>query len=290
MRSDRRRRQTRLDGGTPSAPNGTGATIGERWKCSKAASCWPATPAWRLAQLDQPADVNHDNRVTPFDALLVINDLSRPWLRTRCPAAGASPLAAAVAATAAPRPSPRYVDVNGDNRVSPIDCAQRDQLVGRRQVACKSPRLRPIWPARRSRSISAGSDFLLQTIVQDVRSPASTISGVFAAFLNVSYDSGPGLDFAQRDVQLRSVLLGRAHVRYLSTPGLISGSRAASAVADRRRAMRRKSCGPCWSTPRPAESRRSRPASTTPPATTVLLYGVNDRDRRQTASISSARR
>ena len=62
-----------------------------------------------------PKDVNHDYRVTAKDALLVINDLTTHGARA-VPDAGVTPLAA----TGAPSTT-TYLDVNGDNRVTPSD-------------------------------------------------------------------------------------------------------------------------------------------------------------------------
>ena len=98
------------------------------------------------------------------------------------------PLASPLAATATSG-STSSLDVNGDGRISPADALKVinllavDKLV---QVTTIPTDLggNPIT------SISAGTDFLLQTTVTDVRVPTSSFPGVFAAYLNVNYDSG----------------------------------------------------------------------------------------------------
>lgn len=73
----------------------------------------PHNAAW-------PEDVNADNRVSPSDALILVNQiLSQTQTQTAAPSA--APLAAPAAASATPT---YYVDVNGDGRVSPSDLLQ----------------------------------------------------------------------------------------------------------------------------------------------------------------------
>ncbi len=135
-----------------------------------------------LHNADNPNDVNHDNRVTPLDALVVFNDLLKYGMHS-VPTDEVTPLAAG--GSAAPV---KYVDVTGDNMVTPLDAlrivnalAVDDQaqikLVATDQLGT------PIT------EIPVGSTFQLRAIVQDVRNPPDQFPGVFAAYLNVSYNS-----------------------------------------------------------------------------------------------------
>jgi hypothetical protein len=67
----------------------------------------PAAPS-AYTNNDNPFDVNEDTQITPLDALLVINDLSRNGARLLPPSSGSSKPAA-------------MVDVNRDRMASPLD-------------------------------------------------------------------------------------------------------------------------------------------------------------------------
>lgn len=168
-----------------------------------------------------PRDVNHDNRVTPFDALLVINDLSRHGMRSL-----SDPMASPLAATGTAG-STSALDVNGDGRISPADALKVinllavDKLV---QVTTIPTDLggNPIT------SISAGSDFLLQTTVTDVRVPTSSFPGVFAAYMNVNYDSALASISPSATFNF-DPFFSVARTFDISSPGLISGAGASAA-------------------------------------------------------------
>ncbi|MGD9720938.1 MAG: Calx-beta domain-containing protein [Pirellulales bacterium] len=133
-----------------------------------------------------PRDVNHDNRVSPIDAMLVINELILNGVHT-VPTAGVTPQAATGKVNSNGKLS--YLDVNGDNIISPIDAARVINLL----AVDKLVRITTIptdLAGNPITQIPAGSDFLLQSIVEDIRVPEVTGGGLFSAYLNVSYDSG----------------------------------------------------------------------------------------------------
>ncbi len=134
-------------------------------------------------------DVNHDNRVSPIDALLVINDLTAHGSHTvPGPVASMAALpSASPAATTSSSTSPSsFLDVNGDNRITPLDALRIINLLA-------TPKLMQIHTFATDlagnpiASIAAGNTFKIATVVQDVRSPVSIHAGVFAAYTNVAY-------------------------------------------------------------------------------------------------------
>jgi hypothetical protein len=78
----------------------------------------PAAPA-AAHNVAMPLDVNGDGRISSIDALVVISDLLTRTTAGSSFSAVASP--AVMTATASTTVSNRYVDVNGDGRVSPSD-------------------------------------------------------------------------------------------------------------------------------------------------------------------------
>ena len=132
-----------------------------------------------------PQDVNHDGRVSPLDALTVINDLLQHGSH-----AVTSGSATPNVATASPAATTNvnYLDVNGDNRVSPLDALLVINQVLNPALAAVST-----FPTDLNgnpiSSITLGSPFLVETDVQDTRSPADAFPGVFSAYASFSYDS-----------------------------------------------------------------------------------------------------
>ena len=166
-------------------------------------------------------DVNHDAMVSPLDALMIVNDLLAHGAHV-VPAQSVSPLAA-TSASSANVPS---LDVNGDNLVSPLD------LVNVVNALATTPQIdihtfatdlagNPIS------TVAVGSDFRIETDVQDIRNPAATFQGVFSAYLNVSYDSSIALIAPGTNVSF-DPFFAVAHTSDLSTPGLISQTGASS--------------------------------------------------------------
>lgn len=127
-------------------------------------------------------DVNTDGRVTPIDALIIINDLV-----TNGPRDLSTPTATPLASTGTPT-GVRYLDVNGDNRVTPLDLLNVVNLL----AAPPQVRITEIitdMSGNDITSINVGQQFKIKTVVQDVRT-APVNGGVFAAYLNSTYDSG----------------------------------------------------------------------------------------------------
>jgi hypothetical protein len=133
-----------------------------------------------------PHDVNHDHRVSSVDALLVINDLLVHGPHS-VPSQSATPL---VATDTSPI---KYVDVNGDKRVTSADAllVVNHLLVtplavtalAEFRVEAQDLSGTPIT------SVNVGQDFQIAAIVEDIRTPPNQFPGVWAAFMNVVYDS-----------------------------------------------------------------------------------------------------
>ena len=166
-------------------------------------------------------DVNHDNRVTPIDALLVINHLMSTGTQIATNS-GASPQTSTTGADSTTKPA--YLDVNGDNIVSPIDALYVINLLAVEKLVQIS-----VTPTNLAGTviteIPVGSDFLLQAVVQDVRSPVSTTPGVFSAYLNASYDSGLAT-ISPSAVLNFDPFFPVAQTFDVTTPGLVSSAGA----------------------------------------------------------------
>ena len=93
------------DGSTVAAPETLGLTASAIgfYPASTIVSIEPVDLKWH--NIDQPHDANHDNEVSPRDALFVVN-----WIATVL--AGGDPN---------PEAETRYPDVNADGTVSPVD-------------------------------------------------------------------------------------------------------------------------------------------------------------------------
>jgi hypothetical protein len=174
-------------------------------------------------------DVNHDNRVSPIDALLVINDLTSHGshaVPSPIASLAALPMASLAAATSSSTSTSSFLDVNGDNRITPLDALRVINLLA-------TPKLLQIHTfatdlaGLQISSIAAGSTFKIATVVQDVRSPVSVHAGVFAAYANVTYL--PSLvSVAPAATVNFDPFFSVARFSNLSTPGSIGGIGAAS--------------------------------------------------------------
>ncbi|MBI2477521.1 MAG: tandem-95 repeat protein [Planctomycetia bacterium] len=121
----------------------------------------------------QPTDVNGDTKVSPVDALAVINKLN-----------GAT--GAAEGEHDAGTPDMKW-DVNGDGHVSPVDALAviNDLAEGEAGAVVTFSHQATNLQGTPVTSVSIGQTFVLQTLVQDMR---STPQGVFAGYLDLDYD------------------------------------------------------------------------------------------------------
>jgi hypothetical protein len=139
---------------------------------------------------DYPRDVNGDHRVSPIDALIVINSLLVNGSQ-QVPSGGVTPLAATSSSTGSSTSgsaTKAFLDVNGDNMVSPIDAMQVINLLLVEKVIEISVTPTDLFGTPITTPILVGTDFLLQATVTDVRMEPD-LPGVFSAYLNVSYDA-----------------------------------------------------------------------------------------------------
>ncbi len=143
---------------------------------SGAISAW-TNPADRL-------DVDADGTIAPMDALLVINDLNRYGSREL--GTPATPPSESDLSTEAVTGS--YIDVDGDGSMSPRDALMVINALNTEAIADMA-RIRLETTDLQGNAIStidAGQSFLLRAQVEDLRDGAS---GIFAAYLDVLYDS-----------------------------------------------------------------------------------------------------
>ena len=76
-------------------------------------------------------------------------------------------------------------------------------------------------------SVAVGQEFLLQSIVQDIRDPPPQLgSGTFAAYLNASFDAGLAEFSPGASLEL-SPFFNLVRTGDLTTPGIVSGAGAA---------------------------------------------------------------
>ncbi|MBI3836874.1 MAG: hypothetical protein HY288_02925 [Planctomycetia bacterium] len=182
-----------------------------------------------------PLDVNRDNRVTPKDVLLIINDLlAHGTHAVGTQGAFATSSVVPLAATSSPASS-FAVDVNGDGTVSPKDLI----MVINQQAIPKLVRVFTFatdMAHNHINSIAVGQSFLIETDVQDIRSPVSTTPGVFATFDNVTYANsianGPNLASIAAGTTVSNVnfdpFFVLSRTADFSTPGQINGIGAAA--------------------------------------------------------------
>lgn len=132
-----------------------------------------------------PRDVNFDQRVSPSDLLVIVNDLLRNGSRSLA-AEEVSPLSASTGSE-----RPRYIDVNNDGRVSVSDM----MVVVNALLATNNMQVKTIvtdLAGNDITSISVGAQFKLQTIVTDIRTPPQSetrFQGVFSAGADILYSS-----------------------------------------------------------------------------------------------------
>jgi hypothetical protein len=132
-----------------------------------------------------PSDVNFDQRVNATDLLAVFNDLLTNGSRGLS-VDEATPLSST---PGAPRPS--FVDVTGDNRVNTADAlAVINQLLA--DPVLRISTIVTDLSGNEITQVSVGEQFMLRTIVQDVRDPAPTNPthrGVNSAAADIFFDS-----------------------------------------------------------------------------------------------------
>lgn len=154
------------------------------------------TSAWHNTLM--AGDVNFDQRVSPSDLLVVVNELLRNGSHSLA-TEGATPLSALAGGE-----RPRYFDVNNDNRVSVADV----MVVVNELLATNNMQVKTIvtdLAGNEITSISVGAQFKLQTIVTDIRNPPESTpsrQGVFSAGADILYssalssiDTGQTVDF-----------------------------------------------------------------------------------------------
>ncbi len=155
-------------------------------------------PAWQNPVL--PEDVNGDAVVAPDDALLIASELYRTGSRSllaepQVEAAGVASAAFKAASTAGAEGEdipPLFLDVDGDNYLTPTDAL----LVVRRLVAEgePDPKVQMRFEITDTTgtsidSVDVGDPFELDVFVQDVRPDTVADRGVWSAFLDVFYDA-----------------------------------------------------------------------------------------------------
>lgn len=134
-------------------------------------------------------DVNHDGRVSPIDALLVIDDLKLRGPHSLTIASAAPQ--GATALSSAKTSSVNYLDVNGDNMVSPSDLLQvvsRLAIPAITQPLIVTTVIKDMTGNLITTPIQIGTQFQVETDVFDNRSPVAVLPGVFSTYLNFSYD------------------------------------------------------------------------------------------------------
>ena len=175
-----------------------------------------------------PLDVNQDNRITPRDALIVINHLLTEGV-TQVPQNNATPLAAQSSDSNGGSTPSLFLDVNGDNYVSPIDALNVVNLL----LTAKDVRITTVATdlfGTPITEIPAGSDFQLRAIVEDIREPPAQFGGVFSAYLNVTYDSALA-SIPQPPTFNFDPFFPLVQTFDATTPGQITGAGASSATA-----------------------------------------------------------
>ena len=160
------------------------------------------------------ADVNNDSRVTPLDALMVINDLNARGARTL--PSGTLQSTGGSFSTNSFKIS--FLDVNGDGRVAPNDALM---VVNALNDPGPSVRIRLVTRDINgvlTDTIPEGQQFILEARVQDLRNVNPT--GVYSAYLDVNYDSTRISVDQGTEVDHKAPYLN-GEFSDLSTPGLI---------------------------------------------------------------------
>ncbi|MEZ6101439.1 MAG: putative Ig domain-containing protein [Pirellulaceae bacterium] len=81
----------------------------------------PSVAAVSFTNPSNPLDVNGDNLVTPLDAMLVINDMDEHGSRVLDATASSTGSSTGIQPVSLTSKPPRYIDANGDMRVTPLD-------------------------------------------------------------------------------------------------------------------------------------------------------------------------
>lgn len=174
-----------------------------------------------------PRDVNHDFRISPMDALLVINDLRLHGARALSSPGGVSPFAATATDATASTQTTASVDVNGDNRVSPSDALRVINALLSTKLLDVDATFTNMAGDPIS-SVIVGTDFKMTVVVQDIRDPASATPGVFSASVNLNYDPTLVSIATQEPDPGPSFALIAGQQIDVSTPGQIPGFLALS--------------------------------------------------------------
>ncbi|MHC4177609.1 MAG: Ig-like domain-containing protein, partial [Planctomycetota bacterium] len=154
-------------------------------------------PAWQNPVLAE--DVNGDAVVAPNDVLLIANELYRTGPRALLAPSqvGAASFTAAASETASTAGAegedtpPVFLDVNGDNYLTPADALQVvTRLLAEGQTDMVQLRFDVTDPSGTSiDSVDVGDSFQLNVFVQDIRPDTVPDRGVYSAFLDVFYDA-----------------------------------------------------------------------------------------------------
>ncbi len=151
-------------------------------------------PAWQNPVLAE--DVNADSVVAIDDALLVANELYKTGPRAllaepQAEATGFAALSATASMAEGEHVPPLYLDVNGDNYLTPADAL----LVVTRLIAEGQIDLVELQFDIRDTagtpidSVNVGDSFELKVFVEDIRHYSVPNQGVASAYLDVLYDS-----------------------------------------------------------------------------------------------------
>ena len=146
-----------------------------------------------------PEDVNADSVVALDDVLLIANELHRTGARSLLAEAqregasllGTPSLAPSAAGAEGEAPPPLFLDVNGDNYLSPADALMvARRLIAEGQVDVAQMRFDITNTTGTSiNSVDVGDSFKLNVFVQDIRANTVPDRGVFSAFLDIFYDA-----------------------------------------------------------------------------------------------------
>jgi len=175
-------------------------------------------------------DVDGNQLVTPQDALYIINELNHPA------STASTGLNGEAESSSASRAGPLVTDVNRDGRTTPTDAilvinelnseGESSPLV-RFRVSADQVTGDPI-----TTPISVGTHFIVTAFVQDIRDSSTESSGgVFAAYLDVLYNSGL-VNFDFRELQTVSLTGTSGGSFTLSFGGETTASIANNASAD----------------------------------------------------------
>jgi hypothetical protein len=133
-------------------------------------------------------DVNNDTHVTPLDALIIISDLNKNGSRVLD--SGLVGDGGGGFTAASDDPPKRFIDVNGDGFLTPLDAlriihrlnaAQNEKVRIRTEVTDVNGNI--------VETLSPGQDFQVRVFVKDLRQPEDIAGrGVFSAYADVVFD------------------------------------------------------------------------------------------------------